>query len=187
MPSTLVFVVVVAVAGLITVALSVRLKSVLTNVGRDRAGADPWTQPVGIERTKSGFLLGHLPDCAQAPIERIALWDNNSHPLWEVAGPPTPLNQFVIGTPPKGFTTVHAFEKTSATTMVRVVVVRRLAGVAGGRYIPTDLRIGKVVTLDEKKEHVYTADGFKGLDLCPLPGVKNPDTVPVSSTAAPNP
>jgi hypothetical protein len=180
-PSSLVFVVVLAFAGLLTLALGVRLRGSLSDVGRDRAGLDPWTDPVGIEKTKSGFLIAHLPGCAQAPVVRIILWDNNSQPIWEVAGPQLPLQSFVLGAPPKGFHTVHPLRRPGRDELVRIVVVRRLMGVAGGRFKQSNLRSGKVVTLDAEKQHVYTVDGFKGLDLCPAPGEKAPDA-PVGTT-----
>ena len=118
-PSILVFLVVIALAGVVTLSLGLRLKSVLKVVGRDKVGTDPWTDPVGVERTATGFLIAHLPDCAQAPIERIVLWDGNSQPLWEVAGPPAPLGSFVIGAVPPGFTTIHAYRATPSNTVVR--------------------------------------------------------------------
>ncbi|MCU1353860.1 MAG: hypothetical protein JWM05_3069 [Acidimicrobiales bacterium] len=181
-PSSLVFVVVLAIAGLLTLALGVRLRGALPDVGRDRAGIDPWTDPVGIEQTKAGFLIAHLPGCAQAPVVRIILWDDNSQPLWEVAGPQLPLESFVLGALPKGFHTVHPLRAPGRDQMVRIVVIRRLMGVAGGRYKQSALRSGKVVTLDATKQHVYTVDGFKGLDLCPAPGEKPADAGVVGTT-----
>src|SRR4051794_37055820 len=128
-PSVLVFIVLLLVVALITVALAVRLKSSLSHVGRDRVGTDPWTNSIGVMKTKSGFLVAQVPECAQAPVERIALWDGNSKPLWEVAGPAVPMPAFVIGVAPPGFKTIHPYHQSPASTLLRLVVVRRLAGV----------------------------------------------------------
>ena len=49
-----------------------RVSGALSDVGRDADGTDPWTDPIGLEPVKGGFLVGRIPDCAAAPITRIS-------------------------------------------------------------------------------------------------------------------
>ncbi|HEY4377270.1 MAG TPA: hypothetical protein VGM93_08925 [Acidimicrobiales bacterium] len=179
-PSFLTFVVLLLVVALVTVALAVRVKDTLHDVGRDQAGSDPWTLPVGVEVTKYGFLIGHIPACEQSPVERIELWDANSKVLWEVAGPPTPMATFTIGFAPQGFKTIHPYTEPGPSALVRVVVVRRLAGVIGGRYVKKDLShsANRVTVFDGAATHVYTSDGFRDIDYCSDKDKASASTIP---------
>lgn len=145
LPSTVVFFVVLGVMALAAVALWADVGAVLPDVGKDKQGEDPWNDPVGVEKV-AGFQVVRIPDCAAAPVVRIALWDEASEPYWEVSGPPTPMASFAIGATPEGFTEDKAFTKPPAGAVLRLVVFRKVKGVAGVRYQESDLRTGYVAS-----------------------------------------
>ncbi len=163
LPSTVVFIVVLGVMALAAVALWSDLGNVLPDVGKDKQGEDPWNDPVGVEKV-AGFQVVRIPDCAAAPVVRIALWDEASKPYWEVAGPPTPMASFAIGATPEGFTENKAFTKPPADAVLRLVVFRKVKGVAGVRYRESDLRTGYVASgLPISR---YGVEDFQTGDVC---------------------
>lgn len=144
-PSALVFAAILAVMVVASISIWSGVSGILPDVGKDKQGEDPWNDPVGIERA-GVFQVVHIPDCAAAPVVRIALWDEDSKPYWEVSGPPTPMDSFAIGAVPEGFTQDKAYRKPPAGAVLRLVVFRKVKGVAGVRYQETDLRTGYVVS-----------------------------------------
>ena len=132
-PSLLVFVVVLAVMGLTAVALWSSITDVVPDVGKDKQGEDPWQDPVGIEKV-GDFQVAHIPDCAAAPIVRIALWDEHSKPYWEVSGPAIPMASFAIGATPQGFEVDTPYTAPPPGAVLRLAVVRTVKGVAGVRF-----------------------------------------------------
>ena len=144
-PSAIVFALVIGVMAGASIAIWSDVSSILPDVGKDKQGEDPWNDPVGIEKV-GVFQVVHIPDCAAAPVVRIGLWDEQSNPYWEVSGPATPMESFAIGATPEGVTEDHAFEKPPAEAVLRLVVFRKVKGVAGVRYQETDLRSGYVVS-----------------------------------------
>ncbi len=158
-------------ATLVLVALSAvvlagRVTGALSDVGRDADGSDPWTDPIGMEPVARGYLVAHLPNCAAAPITRITIWDQDSKPIWDVTGPPTALPAFIVGVVPRGFKELTPYDKPSRSTLVRLLVDRRLLGVAGVRYRAQDLRAGKVTTYYEGAYHTFSRAGFQAADVC---------------------
>jgi hypothetical protein len=144
-PSAIVFAVILGVMTIASLALWKDIGDVLPSVGKDKQGEDPWNDPVGVELV-GGFQVVHIPDCAAAPVVRIALWNEKSEPYWEVAGPATPMDSFAIGATPEGFSEVKAYTKPPAGSVQRVVVFRKVKGVAGVRFRTTDLRSGYVAS-----------------------------------------
>jgi hypothetical protein len=136
---------VLVVMGVASLTLSRGVNDVLPDVGKDKQGEDPWTDPVGVEKV-GGFQVVHIPDCAAAPVVRIALWNEESKPYWEVAGPATPMDSFAIGATPAGFTEVQAYTDPPPDAVLRLVVFRKVKGVAGVRFQEKDLRSGYVVS-----------------------------------------
>jgi len=158
-----VFVLVIGVMAVASVAIWSDVSDILPDVGKDKQGEDPWNDPVGIERV-GVFQVVHIPDCAAAPVVRIALWDEQSKPYWEVSGPPTPMDSFAIGAVPQGFTQDKAYEKPPAGSVLRLVVFRKVKGVAGVRYQESDLRTGYVVSGTPTSR--YTVEGFQTGQMC---------------------
>lgn len=144
-PSVLVFSVIVAVMAIASVALWSNVSSVLPDLGKDQQGDDPWEDPIGVEKVGQ-FLVARIPDCAAAPVVRIELWDEDSKPYWEVSGPATPMSSFAIGITPEGFTEETPYDQPPAGAVLRLLVVRKVKGVAGVRYQETDLRTGYVAS-----------------------------------------
>jgi len=162
-PSTLVFCLVLGVMALAAVALWSDVGDVLPDVGKDQQGEDPWNDPVGVEKV-AGFQVVRIPDCAAAPVVRIGLWDEASKPYWEVSGPPTPMASFAIGATPEGFTEDKAFTKPPNDAVLRLVVFRKVKGVAGVRYQESDLRTGYVASgLPISR---YGVEDFQTGDVC---------------------
>lgn len=161
--SSLVFLAVLAVLGLATVAVAGQVADVLPEVAKDQLGEDQWTDPVGVELV-SGFQVVHIPDCAAGAVTRIALWDAKSKPYWEVAGPPTPMTSFFVGVAPTGFLEVVKFREPPTGAVLRLVVFRRVGGVAGIRYKTSQLRTKRVVS--GKKLTSYTVEGFQKSEVC---------------------
>jgi hypothetical protein len=183
----LVFVAVVGAMAIATLVLWSDVASVLPDVGKDRQGEDPWEDPVGIEKV-GVFQLARIPDCAAAPVERIELWDEDSTPYWQVAGPPTPMATFAVGVTPEGFSEVTPYEEPPADAVLRLIVVRSVKGVAGVRYQVDDLREGfAVVGIPASR---YLVDDFQTGDVCgeeegddgstTLPGETTTTDVPVT-------
>ncbi len=144
-PSALVFALVVGVMAVASVALWSDVGDVLPDVGKDKQGEDPWNDPVGIEKVGELHIV-RIPDCAAAPVVRIGLWDEASNPYWEVSGPPTPMEAFAVGVTPDGFTETKAYTAPPADAVLRLVVFRKVKGVAGLRYQTSDLRSGYVAS-----------------------------------------
>lgn len=144
-PSVLVFCLVIVAMGFASLALWGRIAEVLPEVGKDKQGEDPWTDPVGMEKLGE-FQVVRIPDCAAAPVVRVELWDEDSNPYWEMTGPPTPLQSFVVGVAPEGWIEQTPYEEPPAGAVLRLLVVRRVKGVAGVRYQARDLRSDYVVT-----------------------------------------
>lgn len=177
-PSALVFAGVLLVMGIGSIVLWSDVKGVLPDVGKDKQGEDPWNDPVGVEKV-GVFQVAHIPDCAAAPVVRIALWDEASKPYWEVSGPPTPMESFAIGATPEGFVEDHAFEKPPAGATLRLVVFRKVKGVAGVRYVETDLRTGYVVSGTPTSR--YSVSGFKTGKMC---GAEEGDGEPTTTSTS---
>lgn len=171
------FVLALVVLALLAALLGGRVSGVLSDVGRDEGGTDPWSDSLGVEPVAGGYLVAHVPDCGTAPIVRIALWDQDSQPLWEVTGPPTALASFFVGSAPKGFHVVTPYEKPSNGETVRLVIERQIAGVAGVRYANVDLGKGHVSTYYEGAYHTYSHAGFQSADVCRR-GKKSDKTLP---------
>lgn len=162
-PSLLVFLAVLAVLGLATVAMASQVADVLPEVARDQLGEDKWTDPLGVE-LNSGFQVGRIPDCAAGAVTRIALWDAESEPYWEVTGPPIPMTAFFVGAVPTGFTEVVKYREPPSAAVVRLVVFRRIGGVAGIRYQASQLRSKFVVAGQPLTS--YTIEGFQDEEVC---------------------
>ncbi len=163
LPSFLVFVVVLMVVAGATAFVGRDVVKVLPEVPKDQLGQDLWTDPIGLE-SFSGLAVAHIPDCAAGAVTRIALWDANSKPYWEVTGVPTPLTTFVLGAPPKGFVVVTPYRKPPPRAVLRLVVFRKVGGVAGIRYQQADLRKSRVVSGNPLAR--YTVSGFQTAAVC---------------------
>ncbi len=140
-----------------------RATTVIPEVGRDRLGDDNWKGPLGVELV-NGFQVGRVPNCAAGAFNRFVLWDPNSEPYWEVEGPPTPLNTFIVGVAPDGFTTVTPFADPPGEALLRLVAFRRDGGAIGIRYQESDLREKRVMSGNPLVP--YTVDGFREADVC---------------------
>jgi hypothetical protein len=136
---------------------------VLPEVGKDRLGADNWTDPIGLELA-NGFHVGRVPDCAAGAFTRFVLWNADSEPYWEVVGPATPLNTFLVGVAPEGFTTLTPFEDPPRGEVLRLVAFRRDGGAVGIRYEASELREARVVSGNPLVP--YTIDGFQDAEVC---------------------
>lgn len=170
-PSLLVFVVVLAVMAAVVVTMTRDVSEVIGEVPKDELGEDNWTDQLGVEAA-GPLQVAQVPECAADPITRIALWDADSNPYWEVSGPPTPLTSFVIGAAPAGFTVVEPYRAPEESDLVRLVVFRRVGGVAGVRYRAIDLVDGKVISGSPIR--TYTRDGFREEKVCDAPAAANP-------------
>ncbi len=158
-----VFCVVIAAMAVATVVLWNDVAEVLPGVGKDKQGEDPWVDPIGVEKV-GPYTVAHIPDCAAAPVVRIGLWDEDSTPYWEVSGPPTPMETFAVGGLPEGFTEETPYRDPPRGSVLRLVVIRSVKGVAGVRYEATDLRSGYVATGNPIVR--YSIDGFKTGSVC---------------------
>lgn len=180
-PSLLVFLVVFSVVAVAVVVVSRQVVDVLSEVPKDELGDDNWVDQLGIE-LGGGLQVAQVPECAADPITRIALWDADSNPYWEAAGPPTPFTSFVIGAAPAGFTEIEPYRAPAEDELVRLVVFRRVGGVAGMRYRAIDLVDGKVIS--GRPIRTYTREGFRTEKVCDTPSVKQGlgDTIESDST-----
>lgn len=162
-PSLAIFVVVVGLAAMATLAMTREVAEVLPEVGRDQLGDDRWGDPVGVELV-DGIQVGHVPDCAAGSVTRIVLWDADSEPLWEVEGPPTGIQSFFIGLVPPEFTEVVPYREPAADELVRLVVFHRSGDVAGLRYDAISLREERVMSGNPLRR--FTVEGFKTARVC---------------------
>jgi hypothetical protein len=163
LPSVLVLVAFLALTTFAVVSITSRATEVLPEVGKDRLGADNWSDPLGIQLT-NGFQVGRIPDCAAGAFTRFVLWNPDSEPYWEVVGPPTPINTFLVGVAPEGFTTLTDFRDPPVGEVLRLVAFRRDGGAVGVRYRATDLRTTRVVSGNPLAP--YTVEGFQTARLC---------------------
>lgn len=162
-PSVAVFALVVGAMVIVSTVLWSNVAEVLPDVGKDRQGEDPWEDPIGMEKV-GVFQLARIPDCAAAPVERIELWDEDSNPYWQVAGPPTPMATFAVGVTPEGFTEIEPYTEPPADAVLRLVVVRSVKGVAGVRYLAEDLQEGYAVVGIPRSR--YLVEDFQTGDVC---------------------
>ncbi|CAN5116656.1 hypothetical protein BH20ACT3_BH20ACT3_14990 [soil metagenome] len=179
-PSLVAFVVVLAVVGLATVSVAGQVADVLPEVGRDQLGEDRWENPLGVELVDD-VQVGHVPDCAAGPVTRIALWDADSNPYWEVTAPPTDLDSFYVGVAPEGFTEETAYTEPPPGEVVRLVVFHRTGGVAGLRYTRAELRRDRLVS--GRPLSRFTVSGFKEAAVC---GQGSDVTVPTDTEPVPD-
>lgn len=166
LPSVLVLGVLLVVTTAAVFSITRTATEVLPEVGKDRLGADNWNDPIGLELA-NGFQVGRVPDCAAGAFTRFVLWDPNSNPYWEVVGPATPLNTFLVGVAPEGFTTVTDFSDPPRGAVLRLVAFRRDGGAVGIRYQASDLRENRVMSGNPLVP--YTVDGFQEADVCDAP------------------
>ena len=146
-----------------TVMVGTRVARVLPDVGKDQLGADAWTDPLGIHLA-GGFHVARVPDCAAGAFTRIVLWDPYSKPYWEVTGPPTPLTSFLVGVAPEGFTEVVSYRDPPKGAMLRLVAFRKDGGPVGIRYLATDLRPQRIVSMQPLQR--FTIEGFQSAKVC---------------------
>lgn len=170
--SVLLAVVVLALLGILVVGS--RVGDTLPEVGLDDAGEDRWKDPLAVQELAEDLYLAVIPECAAGPITRIALWDVNSEPYWEVSGPPRPLTEFLVGFPVEGFETEVEYEAPPDDALVRLVVFRRVGAPVGLRYRPSDLANGKLMSGVPLRS--YTKDGWLAAGVCP--GVTTETTDP---------
>lgn len=159
----LVFAVVLSVLAVVTVAMVNRVGGVLPEVPRDQLGQDRWNEPLGIALLGE-FEVAYVPACAADPITRIVLWNADSEPYWEVAGPSTPLEAFIVGATPEGFAEVVPFEEPPPGEVLRLIAFRSVGGSAGIRYRSEDLKEERVRSGTPLT--TYTIDGFKDALVC---------------------
>lgn len=162
-PSLVLLLVVVGGLGLATMAVGSQVFDVLPEVGKDQLGQDLWNDPIGLEDA-DGIAIAHIPDCASGAVTRIALWDADSKPYWEVAGLATPLTAFFVGVAPSGFTEIAPYVKPPPGTVLRLVVFRKVGGAAGIRYVQGQLRTNRVVSGNPLSR--YTISGFQTAKVC---------------------
>lgn len=162
-PSLWVFVGVLVVMAVASVAMWSSISGVLGDIGEDRQGVDPWEDPIGVERVGE-VQVARLPNCAAAPLVRIELWDEESEPYWAVEGPPTPMASFFVGVTPQGWTEVTPFTEPPSGATLRLMVVRKVKGIAGVRYQRSDLRTGYVASGEPISR--YGVEDFVTGDVC---------------------
>lgn len=163
LPSVLVLGFILAMTTLAVLAMTNTATNVLPEVGKDRLGADNWSDPIGIELA-NGFHVGRVPDCAAGAFTRFVLWNPDSEPYWEVEGPATPLNTFLVGVAPEGFTTVTPFTDPPRGAVLRLVAFRRDGGAVGIRYKADELREKRVMSGNPLVP--YTIEGFQDAEIC---------------------
>ena len=146
-----------------TVMVATRVARVLPDVGKDQLGADAWVDPLGVHLA-GGFHVARVPDCAAGAFTRIVLWDPYSQPYWEVTGPPTPLTSFVVGVAPEGFTEVKGYRDPPKGAILRLVAFRKDGGPVGIRYLATDLRPKRIVSMQPLQR--FTIEGFQSAQVC---------------------
>lgn len=173
--STVALLVVLMAMGAAVVMLANRAVSVLPEVSRDQLGEDNWSAPLGLHLA-GGFQVARVPDCAAGAFTRMVLWSPDSEEFWEVQGPPTPLNSFVVGAAPEGFTTVTPFRDPPRGELLRLVAFRRDGGPVGIRYRSTDLRENRVVSLNPLSR--FTIEGFQTAEVCS----QSPDDTTTTTT-----
>ena len=181
-PSGLVLLVVLGLFGLAVVVLGGRVLEVLPSVGKDKAGEDPWTDPIGLESVR-GFQVGHIPDCAAGAVSRIVLWDEDTNPYWSVSGPATPMTTFSVGATPEGFRLDTPYSKPPAGSTLRLVVFRRGRPPAGIRFERADLVENRVVAMDPLQR--FTVSGFQDADVCGTEDTSTQRPGVVSTTSMP--
>lgn len=162
-PSVAVFLGVLGVLCLVTLALVRQVADVLPEVGKDQMGEDNWDAPLGVN-IGGGFQVARVPDCAAGAFTRIVLWDARSEPYWEVSGPATPLTGFVVGIAPEGFTVETTYRDPPAGAVLRLVAFRKDGGPVGIRYYRSNLRENRVVSGHPLQQ--FTISGFQTARVC---------------------
>ncbi len=169
--------IVLAGIGGVSLYLGTRVMAALPDVGKDLRPVDSWSAPVAVEKRADGWLVGHVPPCAQGPVAGLFLWDEDNKPLWELRGQAFPIDEFLIGGVPPGLKVVHKLEEPSRNQSLRLGVFRATGRPAGVTFRIRDLKAGKV----SYRGRWITVNEFKVLAKCPKPQVDKKST----STSAP--
>lgn len=157
--------VVLAGIGGASLYLGTRVMAALPDVGKDLHPKDSWGAPIAVERRTDGWLVAHIPPCAQSPVVGLFLWDERNRPFWEVRGQSFPVDQFLVGEAPPNFKIVHRLREPSRNQVLRLGVLRGTAQPAGVTFRIRDLRTGKV----RYRGKWLSVDEFKVLAKCPKP------------------
>jgi hypothetical protein len=157
--------------------LTHRVISALPDVGKNLPIASSWGAPIAVERESNGWLVAHVPPCAQRPVAGLFLWDDHNRPLWQLSGQAFPISDFVVGQVPPGLKVVHKLEQPSRNQVLRLGVFRASGPPVGVTFRIRELRAGKV----RYGGKWMTADQFKVSAKCPKPAAKRS-----TPTSAPN-
>ncbi len=170
-----------------------RIIGALPDVGKNLHPVDSWAAPIAIERQSNGWLIAHIPPCAQSPVAGLFLWDEHDRPFWELRGQAFPIGDFAVGGVPAGLKVVHKLEAPSPSQVLRLGVFRATGRPAGVTFRIRDLRAGKV----RYRGRWLSIDQFKVLARCPKPKTDKkstststpvtlpPQTVPASTAPSP--
>lgn len=126
------------------VYLGARVIGALPDVGKNLHPATPWGAPIALERKANGWLVGHVPPCAQGPVAGMFLWDDHGRPLWELRGEAFPIGDFVVGVVPAGLKVVHRLKTPPLGQVLRLGVFRVAGQPVGITFRVRGLRDGKV-------------------------------------------
>jgi len=160
------------------VYLGARVIGALPDVGKNLHPATPWGAPIALERKANGWLVGHVPPCAQGPVAGLFLWDDHDRPLWELRGEAFPIGDFVVGAVPAGLKVVHELETPSLGQVLRLGVFRAAGQPVGTTFRVRDLRDGKV----RYGGKWITVAQFKLTAKCPKAKVAKPSTATTGAT-----
>lgn len=142
--------------------LGTRIMGALPDVGKNLDPGDAWGAPLAVERRSDGWLVAHVPPCAQGAVLGLVLWDDHNQPLWELRGQAFPFDQFLVGGRPPGLKLIHALEEPSRTQVLRLGMFRPTGPPAGVTFKIKDLRAGKV----HFRNSWLTPDQFKSKAKC---------------------
>ncbi len=157
------------------VFLGSRVINALPDVGKNLHPTTPWGAPMAVERKANGWLVAHVPLCAQGPVAGLFLWDDHGRSLWELRGQTFPIGDFTVGEVPTGLKVVHRLETPSPSQTLRLGAFRVAGQPVGVTFRISGLRDGKV----RYGGKWITPAAFKASAKCPKP------RLPKQSSAAP--
>ena len=174
-------VIVLVSIGVASLYLGARVMGALPDVGKNLNIRESWGAPIAVERREDGWIVAHIPPCAQGPIAGLFLWGEDNEPFWQLEGEAFPIDSFLVGGTPPGLKVVEKLKEPSSDQVLRLGVFRANGRPAGVTFRIKDLRSGEV----RYRGRWLTVNEFRASAKCPKSAPQPDKSSTSTSTSGP--